>query len=164
MSMDVGKQPISCRNHTGASFTSWGNLPPRGRPPSNPFDLSLPHRSDARQQSDLDSEPSGSDANPGIAGALTFARSTPTRPESVGGPRFFRTHHAWADDPNCHRPGMNRTVVREGRNDSGSSRNDTSVQESVVRTRPRVLPSVGIGGTSRTWLTRDDVRVARSHF
>jgi len=60
--------------------------------------------------------------------------------------------------------GTNQSGLPDGTIFPMSWRNELAVQESVVRTRPCVLPPMGTGGTSRTWLTRDDVRVALSHF
>ena len=164
MIADVGNLAFGPRSHTGAKYASERNLPLCSRPASKPHALVFfpLHQAKDQQQPNFDSEPYGSDANPGIAGALTFARSTPTSPESVGGPRFFRTHHACVDDSNCHRPGMNLPTDRDVGDISAHDQKESSVQESVVRTRPRVLPPVGTGGTLRTWLTSDDVRVALS--
>jgi len=55
---------------------------------------------------------------------------------------------------------MDLSMEPEYGNSSAEKQGGFSVQESVVRTRLRVLPPVGTGGTSRTWLTSDDVRVA----
>ena len=160
MITDVGNSVIGHRNHTGTSIAFWRNTPSCSRSGFLPLNLFTARCNSVGQHPNLDSEPHGSDANPGIAGALTFARSTPTRPVSVGGPRFFRTHHACVDDPNRHRPGMNLPTDRDVGDISAHDQRESSVQESVVRTRPRVLPPVGTGGTLRTWLTSDDVRVA----
>jgi len=160
--MDARHLAFGHRNHTGTTHASRRIVSSALLPSSEPRSLESPlsRRPKCRQQPVLDSEPSGSDANPGIAGALTFARSTPTRSESVGGPRFFRTRHAQVDGPIGHRPGMNLSMEPDGENRSAEKQGEFSVQESVVRTRLRVLPPVGTGGTLRTWLTSDDVRVA----
>ena len=162
MIADVGNLAFGPRSHTGAKYASERNLPPCSRPASKPQSrVFFPLRqAKDQQQPNLDSEPFGSDANPGIAGALTFARSTPTKSESVGGPRFFRARHARVDLPIHNHPGMNLSMDSDGENSSAENQGEFSVQESVVRTRLRVLPPVGTGGTSRTWLTSDDVRVA----
>ena len=158
MIADVGNLAFGPRSHTGAKYASERNLPLCSRPASKPHALVFfpLHQAKDQQQPNFDSEPYGSDANPGIAGALTFARSTPTRSKSVGGPRFFRARHARVNLPIHNHPGMDPN----GENSSAENQGEFSVQESVVRTRLRVLPPVGTGGTSRTWLTSDDVRVA----
>lgn len=160
MITDVENLVIGHRIHTGTKIATWRSFPSCSNSGLLPLNLSPARRNSVGQQTNLDSEPCGSDANPGIAGALTFARSTPTRPVSVGGPRFFRTRHACVDDLNRHRPGMNLPTDRGTVEVRACKQNKPSVQESVVRTRLRVLPPVGTGGTSRTWLTSDDVRVA----
>jgi hypothetical protein len=55
---------------------------------------------------------------------------------------------------------MNLSREPDGGNSLAEKQDEFSVQESVVRTRLRVLPPMGTNGTSRTWLTSDDVRVA----
>jgi hypothetical protein len=157
MSMDVLNRPIRhCHHHhTSGRLESTGRQKSSCRPTVRLTDISQFCCFVLWRRPALDSEPSGSDANPGIAVTLTFARSTPTRPESVGGPRFFRTHQTSAGGRQHYRPGMTRSGIR---------REAISVHSSVVRTCPRVLPPVGTGGTLRTWLTRDDVRVANCHF
>lgn len=162
MITDAGHLAFGRRSHTGTKDALGLDVSLSSSRSSEPHSLEflLPLQTNGRHYPNLDSEPFSSDANPGIAGALTFARSAPTRSESVGGPRFFRTHRARVDGPIRHRSGMNLSMEPDSRSRSAQKQGEFSVQESVVRTRLRVLPPVGTGGTSRTWLTSDDVRVA----
>src|SRR5687767_4730958 len=125
MSTDVANRPNACGAKPGSPVSFAGILPSLPVAASPVFPAF--RHAGATTQPFLDAKPLGFDANPGIAGTLTFARSTPTWPVSVGGPRFFRPDHARVEDSCRRRPGMNGFQ-------------QCFVYQSAVRTCSRVLP------------------------